>query len=141
MAKNKLLIWGIALILIASILIFAVSNSRPKAIGGDKDSHGCLIGAGYSWCDEKQKCIRQFEEPCESTITYSQAYAIAENSTCINSGSLSNDRVYNSNTKTWWIDMDMKPEFKKEGCSPACVVYEDSNTAEINWRCTGLIPQ
>ncbi|MDD3498644.1 MAG: hypothetical protein PHH24_04065 [Candidatus Moranbacteria bacterium] len=35
-----------------------------KLIGGDKDDHGCLIGAGYSWCEEKQKCLRVWEEEC-----------------------------------------------------------------------------
>jgi len=41
------------------------TNNEPQTIGGDKDSHGCLIGAGYSWCDAKQKCLRAWEEPCE----------------------------------------------------------------------------
>ena len=41
-------------------------NGAPeKLIGGDKDAHACLIGAGYSWCEEKQKCLRSFEEKCE----------------------------------------------------------------------------
>jgi len=35
-------------------------------IGGDKDEKGCLIAAGYSWCEEKQKCLRVWEEPCNS---------------------------------------------------------------------------
>lgn len=39
----------------------------PKTIGGDKDAHGCLIGAGYSWCGEKSKCIRAWEEQCQAT--------------------------------------------------------------------------
>jgi hypothetical protein len=25
----------------------------PALIGGDTDDYGCLIGAGYSWCEEK----------------------------------------------------------------------------------------
>jgi hypothetical protein len=33
-------------------------------IGGDKDEHGCLTGAGYSWCEAKGKCLRVWEEPC-----------------------------------------------------------------------------
>jgi hypothetical protein len=36
----------------------------PKLMGGDKDSHGCLSGAGYSWCELKKKCLRTWEEPC-----------------------------------------------------------------------------
>lgn len=38
-------------------------------VGGDKDSHGCIGSAGYSWCEPKQKCLRPFEEPClETTV-------------------------------------------------------------------------
>jgi len=39
-------------------------NKPPKPIGGDKDEHGCLPAAGYSWCEEKQKCLRTWEESC-----------------------------------------------------------------------------
>jgi hypothetical protein len=35
-----------------------------QLIGGQKDEHGCLIGAGYSWCETKQKCLRIWEETC-----------------------------------------------------------------------------
>lgn len=40
-----------------------------KPIGGDKDAGGCLIGAGYSWCESKNKCIRPWEENCTSPDT------------------------------------------------------------------------
>lgn len=43
-----------------------------KLIGGDKDGHGCLIAAGYSWCEAKQKCLRVWEEPCATTTTDSE---------------------------------------------------------------------
>ncbi len=33
-------------------------------IGGETDEGGCLIGAGYSWCEPKQKCLRVWEEAC-----------------------------------------------------------------------------
>jgi hypothetical protein len=32
----------------------------PQLIGGQTDSHGCLIAAGFSWNDIKQVCIREF---------------------------------------------------------------------------------
>jgi hypothetical protein len=35
-----------------------------QTIGGDTDEHGCLIAAGYSWCNSKSKCLRTWEEPC-----------------------------------------------------------------------------
>lgn len=34
-------------------------------VGGDKDEHGCIGSAGYTWCQIKQKCLREWEEPCE----------------------------------------------------------------------------
>ncbi len=32
--------------------------------GSDRDSHGCIGSAGYTWCEAKQKCLRIWEEPC-----------------------------------------------------------------------------
>ena len=41
-------------------------NENPQLIGGQKDEHGCLIGAGYSWCETKKKCLRIWEEDCQA---------------------------------------------------------------------------
>ncbi len=35
-------------------------------VGDDKDEHGCIVSAGYQWCEAKQKCLRSWEEPCVS---------------------------------------------------------------------------
>ncbi|OGZ33642.1 MAG: hypothetical protein A2Y98_01780 [Candidatus Portnoybacteria bacterium RBG_19FT_COMBO_36_7] len=40
------------------------AEDNSQLIGGQKDEHGCLIAAGYSWCEAKQKCLRTWEEPC-----------------------------------------------------------------------------
>jgi len=40
-------------------------TTSETIIGGDKDEHGCLGPAGYSWCEAKQKCLRVWEEKCE----------------------------------------------------------------------------
>lgn len=38
---------------------------EPESLlGGDRDEHGCIGSAGYSWCEPKQKCIRPWEEKC-----------------------------------------------------------------------------
>ena len=42
------------------------TENNTQLIGGQKDEHGCLIAAGYSWCQLKQKCLRIWEEPCVS---------------------------------------------------------------------------
>jgi hypothetical protein len=62
------------------------------------------------------------------------------NKECSDVGSLSNRIIYNSNTKTWWVDLERVPN-PNDGCAPACVVSEESGTAEVNWRCTGLLPE
>lgn len=41
------------------------TNEPTEPIGGQKDEHGCLIPAGYSWCETKQKCLRTWEESCD----------------------------------------------------------------------------
>lgn len=235
-----------------------VDNTNQPIIGGDKDAGGCLIAAGYSWCEPKQKCLRIWEEKCYvaqeadltkifaakyknltnltitalqgnfaagsisfgqpgseggaflarlvngswtidyegngsidctkiralgypqdvlsgycdiacteeaklcpdgsavgrtgpncefapcpgedqtsgGTLTESEARVIAEKACIKGSEALANG-VYNANTKTWWFDANLNAT--KEGCNPACVVDEATKTAEINWRCTGLI--
>lgn|GEM_PF-3752709 len=36
-----------------------------QIVGNDRDEHGCIGSAGYSWCDAKQKCLRSWEEKCQ----------------------------------------------------------------------------
>jgi len=59
------------IIVVVAILILAffayTSFEKPQIVGGDKDVHGCIGSAGYSWCEAKQKCLRVWEENC--TIT------------------------------------------------------------------------
>ncbi|XLQ20764.1 MAG: hypothetical protein ACKUBY_03755 [Candidatus Moraniibacteriota bacterium] len=35
---------------------------EEQMVGNDKDEHGCIGSAGYSWSEEKQECIRPWEE-------------------------------------------------------------------------------
>ena len=58
---------------------------------------------------------------------------------CSMAGVLTDKISYNDNSKTWWIDLELMPESEKKGCNPACVVNVEEITAEVNWRCTGLI--
>ncbi len=126
-----------------AFLVLLSGCVEEKPIGGETDEHGCLIAAGYSWCEAKQKCLRVWEEPCElrpegAVFNYEQAYAYAQSGwDCTKEGNISTNYVYNEYTKTWWFDMDIE----KPGCAPACVVYEETGLIELNWRCTGLIPE
>lgn len=99
------------------------------------------INAGYPVMESyPRQCSdgsNTFVEIIISGITEEEAVAIAQNSSCIEEGGLSDKIMYNEFTRTWWIDMDIE----KPGCAPACVVSEDSLTAEINWRCTGLLSE
>jgi hypothetical protein len=48
--------------LLAGLLGAGCTGTGP--IGGDRDEHGCLTGAGYTWCEVRGKCLRVWEEPC-----------------------------------------------------------------------------
>lgn len=39
-------------------------TNNSNLVGNDKDEYGCIGSAGYSWCEEKQKCLRVWEENC-----------------------------------------------------------------------------
>jgi hypothetical protein len=74
MKKGILILSTAALIIAASASAYAFwfNKNLPQEtpmIGGQKDSGGCLIGAGYSWCEAKQKCLRPWEEKCTATST------------------------------------------------------------------------
>lgn len=38
------------------------TEPAPKAVGADKDSHGCKASAGQTWSELKQNCIQVFNE-------------------------------------------------------------------------------
>jgi hypothetical protein len=46
------------------INLLYTSLSQEIMVGGQMDTHNCLIGAGYTWCESSQNCIRQWLEPC-----------------------------------------------------------------------------
>lgn len=72
----------------------------------------------------------------EGLISLAEAQQIALESPCMDEGDvLIEEYNYNNITQTWWFETNIT----KPGCSPACVVDEETLTAEINWRCTGLI--
>lgn len=50
-----------------SLLAVALAGCRhapapePRPIGGDRDAHGCLAPAGYTWCARDGVCVRPWE--------------------------------------------------------------------------------
>jgi len=80
--------------------------------------------------------VKDFEGESANTLTEESAKKIAESS-CIKGGEALGAGSHNKMTQTWWFDANLNAT--KEGCNPACVVNEVTKTAEINWRCTGLV--
>ena len=102
-----------------------------------------IVLAVIYWCSNFLSVTIPQEEKedkgaVKSVLSLEQARTIAEQ-TCIKGGeTLASIGTYNENTKTWWFDANLNAT--PEGCNPACVVWEVTKTAEISWRCTGLIP-
>ncbi|MEX3011868.1 hypothetical protein [Hoeflea sp. TYP-13] len=42
-------------------LAAAESQSGGKPVGSDRDKHGCIGSAGYTWSEVRQDCVRLFE--------------------------------------------------------------------------------
>lgn len=59
--KNQVIVLGLIL-----GVIFLAGCVKQPVLGGDKDEHGCIGSAGYSWCEAKQKCLRTWEESCSA---------------------------------------------------------------------------
>lgn len=90
-------------------------------------------------CGVEEKPIEEVSET-EAELTIEEAIEIAQGTECTEKGSLTESYFYNENSKTWWIDLEMDPEFENKICNPACVVFEETKEVEINWRCTGALP-
>ena len=37
-------------------------------VGGTRDANNCLIGAGYTWCESRNECLRSWITPCEDNF-------------------------------------------------------------------------
>ena len=132
--KNKpIFTLAILAIILISAAVLAFENLRQeKAV--EKD-----LGVIPS----SQKLQNRFCKDNDSgvEISYQEAIEIAQKDKCGLQGeelvAFSENYLCNENTGTWWVDLVIKPE--KEGCNPACVVDIVDKTAEVNWRCTGVI--
>ena len=91
-------------------------------------------------CDDSDptKQVTCIDTENGAQMTIDEALQIAEDSECGQEGSIKGTfYMCNPDTGTWWVDLDLE----KEGCNPACVVDINDKTAEINWRCTGVLPE
>lgn len=108
--KNNLMLIGVLVVILAGISL--VGSYQKTRVPGDGGS------------------VQQ------STLTEIQARMIAA-ATCVKGGETLGPATYNENSKTWWFDANLNAT--RSGCNPACVVSEETKTAEINWRCTGAV--
>jgi len=124
------------IVLLVFLILVVAGCAKPKITNFEE-----CAAAGYPVMESyPRQCAANGQTFTEEAgvpaeLTQDEAIAIAQNSECVDNATLTDNVMYNDYTRTWWIDLDLE----KEGCSPACVVSEDTETAEINWRCTGLI--
>ncbi|MCX6786808.1 MAG: hypothetical protein NTU85_03300 [Candidatus Kaiserbacteria bacterium] len=142
----------IALFVVAGILIaggagywFYQNNQNktqtPQLIGGQKDSHGCLGPAGYSWCEVKQKCLRVWEESCTAT---SSSQTVETSETAIATTGTGNlkfennqwyftERLYNPSSDSW------------SEKSPVVLIFNESSKCESimfkSSACSSFLPK
>ena len=145
---------GIILLGILGLLIFGCVSPIEKEPGEDviittdEECIGCATEEPEAPEEEEPEEVpeepveeetpdEEVEEETEEPLTAAEACEMAMNSSCIDEGNISENGTYNNITKTWWFDIDAD----MPGCAPACVVDDISRTVEINWRCTGLIPE
>ncbi len=64
MKIGKSLFVLISIVTLSVVIALLIGCSSEPKVGGDRDEHGCIVSAGYVWCEEKQKCLRPWEETC-----------------------------------------------------------------------------
>ena len=65
-------------------------ENNNQIVGGDKDEHGCIGSAGYVWSEEKQECIREWEETLKQECIN---LGCGEDNLFV--GSINSDKYYN----------------------------------------------
>lgn len=58
---------AVSILCVAGFLLTGCCTNQPakptsKGMpGSDRDAHGCIGSAGYSWCERAKKCVRPWE--------------------------------------------------------------------------------
>jgi heat shock protein HslJ len=80
---KKVILFVLACVLFILAVFFGTYlNTLQKngtIVGGDRDEYGCILSAGYSWCEVKGRCIRPWEEECtreEKTSPLDTTYTV-----------------------------------------------------------------
>ncbi len=138
--RGYIILFGVLGLLLLGCISYVSEESgtgEEVIIATDQECPGCAPSEGVP---EEVPQVEEGvgavpEEELVQGLSMEEAQEIALNSSCTVEGNITNNYTYNNITRTWWFDMDIE----RAGCAPACVVDELNKSAEINWRCTGLI--
>ncbi|MBN2094481.1 MAG: hypothetical protein JW727_00380 [Candidatus Aenigmarchaeota archaeon] len=82
--KVILLVLSILLVAAAAYFLFSDQggNSKPTESPQEDAIHGCVLSAGYAWCESSQKCMKPWEGDClpsggteeNKAVAFSEAY-------------------------------------------------------------------
>ena len=78
---QKILIVVVLLLIAAGLYAWFTSQNQPQIIGGQKDEHGCLTAAGYSWCAARSECERPWERYCTAAAAKVAPFTCDESKT------------------------------------------------------------
>ena len=140
--EKKVRKWLIGLALLLLVLgvlfffLFATKLNEPKM---QITNFQECIDAGYPAMESYPRQCNDGKNTYIEEVISQEILNAAQNSECGEKGILTGEYYYNNFTKTWWLELTIKPEFENPICNPACVVIEDSLEAEINWMCTGAL--
>lgn len=71
----------LGVLVLGGIIVFLLTDNWDKIIGGERDEHGCLGAAGYTWNETEQSCVRQWLEKNDSDY-----YQITNFNACADAG-------------------------------------------------------
>ena len=49
-------------LIVSLFTLFQITNSQ--LVGGQRDSHECVLDGGYQWCQTLNQCVRPWMTPC-----------------------------------------------------------------------------
>lgn len=124
-----------------AVSVEGIENGDTVVVTGELKTAAAHASLNDFWASSIEPSTAVEGEYCLDKDTgvklgYQEAVEIAQDSDCLEQGQLKETRFCNQDTGTWWIDLDID----KPGCNPACVVNVSDRTADINWRCTGVLP-
>ncbi|MFA4999760.1 MAG: Gmad2 immunoglobulin-like domain-containing protein [Patescibacteria group bacterium] len=109
-------------------------------LGGDRDEHGCIGSAGYSWCEAKGKCLRIWEELCspleaipdisaetEATLSVPLAGALVSSPLAVE-GTAKGTWFFEANLPLWLVDEN------------GLVIARVGASTAVDWMTEEMIP-